>query len=44
MIGNGGTSPEVVAKTIVDNKFINFILITDGQVGDHSVKSCDTIL
>jgi hypothetical protein len=26
----GGTRPETVAQTIVNNKFINFILITDG--------------
>jgi hypothetical protein len=44
MRGNGGTSPEVVAQTIADRKFINIILITDGQVGDYSVKTCDTIL
>ena len=41
--GTGGTSPENVAKTIVDQRLSNIILVTDGEVGDHSVQSCDKI-
>lgn len=39
--GTGGTSPETVAKTIIDQKFTHIILVTDGEVGDGSVQSCD---
>lgn len=42
--GKGGTSPEVVAKEIVDKKLKKVILITDGQVSDYNVKECDRIL
>lgn len=42
--GKGGTSPEVVAREIVDKKLKKVILITDGQVNDHNVKECDKIL
>mgnify|MGYP000950688792 FL=1 len=39
--GTGGTSPEHVASTIVNAGFRNIILVTDGEVGDGSVQSCD---
>lgn len=39
--GTGGTSPEFVATEIVNKRFKNIILVTDGEVGDHSVKTCD---
>lgn len=39
--GTGGTSPEHVATTIVQEKLTHVILVTDGEVGDHSVQSCD---
>jgi hypothetical protein len=39
--GTGGTSPEHVATTIVKERFTKVILVTDGEVGDHSVQSCD---
>lgn len=39
--GTGGTSPEHVAGTIVNNKFTHVILVTDGEVDNHSVQSCD---
>lgn len=42
--GTGGTSPEHVATEITRNKYKNIILITDGEVGDHSVHKCDNIL
>lgn len=44
MRGEGGTSPELVAQVVVKEKFPNIILITDGEVGDYSVKECDRIL
>ena len=40
----GGTSPEYVAKEITTKKFANIILVTDGEVGDHSVSHHDKIL
>ena len=42
--GRGGTSPELVAQEIVKKQLKRIILITDGQVSDHSVKRCDEIL
>jgi hypothetical protein len=42
--GEGGTSPEVVAREVVKRKYKNLILITDGQIADTSVQSCDKIL
>lgn len=39
----GGTSPESVAKVITEKKYKNIILMTDGEVGDHSVTRCDQI-
>lgn len=42
--GTGGTSPEYVAQEIVAKAFTSIILVTDGEVGDHSVHSCDTTL
>lgn len=39
--GTGGTSPEHVATTIINEKITHVILVTDGQVGDHSVQNCD---
>lgn len=42
--GTGGTSPEHVAREIANGKHSNIILVTDGEVGDHSVRSCDNIL
>lgn len=42
--GTGGTSPEYVAQEIADKRFQNIILVTDGEVGDHSVSQCDKIL
>ena len=42
--GAGGTSPHLVAKTVVEQRHKSVILITDGQVGDHEVKQCDQIL
>lgn len=41
--GEGGTSPENVAESIVNKKQANIILITDGEVSDNSVKKCDEI-
>jgi hypothetical protein len=40
-MGRGGTSPSLVAKECVNKSIKNIILITDGQVGDADVKSCD---
>lgn len=42
--GTGGTSPELVAAEIAKSKHTNIILVTDGEVGDHSVSRCDNIL
>ena len=42
--GTGGTNPEWVAKEIVAKQFTNIILVTDGEVGDHSVHGCDRTL
>ncbi len=39
--GTGGTSPEHVATTIVKEGFKSIILVTDGEVGDGSVQTCD---
>ena len=39
--GRGGTSPELVATEVVKKGIKKLILITDGQVSDHSVKRCD---
>lgn len=36
--GKGGTSPEVMAKEIINKKIKKVILITDGQVSDRNVK------
>ena len=33
-----------MAQEIVNNKFYNIILVTDGEVGDYSVQHCDRIL
>ena len=41
--GTGGTDPEHVATEIVARMFTNVILVTDGEVGDHSVQRCDQI-
>ncbi|CAM6005429.1 unnamed protein product [Sphagnum balticum] len=41
--GTGGTDPEHVATEIVAKKYANIILVTDGEVGDHSVQRCDQI-
>lgn len=42
--GTGGTSPEHVAYEIVAKQFTSIILVTDGEVGDHSVGACDKAL
>lgn len=42
--GTGGTSPETVAREIVNQEFQNIILVTDGEVGDYNVSACDKIL
>ena len=39
--GTGGTSPQLVAHEVVQQKFKNIILITDGEVGDGNVQACD---
>lgn len=39
--GTGGTNPEHVAIEIVAKQFTSIILVTDGEVGDHSVQACD---
>lgn len=39
--GTGGTSPEYVAYEIVAKKYSRIILVTDGEVGNDSVKRCD---
>jgi hypothetical protein len=39
--GRGGTEPSVVANMVINENYKNIILITDGQIGDHSVKACD---
>lgn len=36
--GTGGTSPSHVAENVANNKFVNIILVTDGEVGDSDVK------
>ncbi len=43
-MGRGGTSPSLVAKQIMAKNLKNIILITDGQVGDNEVRTCDTLL
>jgi hypothetical protein len=43
--GYGGTNPELIAKTIVENKiYSNIVIFTDGQVSDLNVVQADTIL
>ena len=42
--GGGGNTTSEVAKTVVDKKYYNMILITDGEVGDYDVRACDKIL
>lgn len=42
--GTGGTNPTYVAEEIVKERFSNIILVTDGEVGDHEVNNCDTVL
>jgi hypothetical protein len=39
--GTGGTSPEHVAYEIVAKRYSGVILVTDGEVGNDSVKRCD---
>jgi hypothetical protein len=39
--GTGGTSPEYVAYEIVAKRHSRIILVTDGEVGNQSVKLCD---
>lgn len=43
-MGRGGTSPELVAQEVVQKGLKKIILITDGQVSDHSVQQCDKTL
>ena len=43
-MGRGGTSPSLVAKKINEKNYKNIILITDGQVGDNEVNTCDSLL
>lgn len=43
-MGRGGTSPELVASEVVKEGLKKLILITDGQVSDHSVQACDITL
>ena len=40
-MGRGGTSPELVAQEVIQKGLKKIILITDGQVSDHSVQKCD---
>ncbi len=42
--GWGGTSPELVANEVIKKDIKKLILVTDGQVSDHSVNQCDKIL
>jgi len=41
--GNGGTYPNIIFSLFKDKKnhYSEFILITDGQVEEHEVQSCD---
>lgn len=43
-MGRGGTSPDLVARECVRANLKQIILITDGQVMDRDVQSCDQIL
>jgi hypothetical protein len=44
-IGRGGTNPEQIAQTIVQNKiYYNIVIFTDGEVSDFSVANTDNIL
>lgn len=43
-MGRGGTSPELVAQEVVRIGLKKIILVTDGQVSDHSVQACDKLL
>ena len=42
--GWGWTSPELVAHEVIKKNIKKVILVTDGQVSDHSVNQCDKIL
>ena len=42
--GWGGTAPELVAQEVVKKNIKKVILVTDGQVSDHSVNQCDKLL
>lgn len=43
-MGRGGTSPELVAQKVIKKGLKKIILVTDGQVSDHSVQKCDEFL
>ncbi|ORZ33623.1 hypothetical protein BCR44DRAFT_55990, partial [Catenaria anguillulae PL171] len=47
--GNGGTSPQVIARYLVDKHGVEFnvaklCIVTDGQIGGWDVQECDKIL
>ncbi len=43
--GGGGTEPNFIAKSLVENKIrSNIIIFTDGEVSDSSVALCDRTL
>lgn len=44
MRGGGGNDAWKVAQEIVDKKYFNIILITDGEIGGYDVEKCDQIL
>jgi hypothetical protein len=43
--GGGGTEPNYIAKSLIDNQInSNIIIFTDGDVSDYSVTTCDKTL